>query len=625
MPGTRRNDGSTAFAIPFASGVESAELLGGKGASLARMAALGLPTPPGFTITTDGWRAYHAEGRMPQLLRGELVERISDLEAQLDRRFGDPDRPLLVSVRSGAPISMPGMMDTILNLGLDPRAVEGLARATDEAFAWQVYVRFLRMFATVVRRVPAADLDAATADAADPPAEAAAIQALTEERTGRPIPDHAPDQLREAVVAVWESWDSRRARRYRRFASIPDDLGTAVTVQAMVFGNQDEDSGTGVVFTRDPATGAPDLYGDYLPRAQGEDIVAGGHNTRPLEEMRATMPRPYAELERALPLIEAEYRDMCDVEFTVERGKLWILQARPGQRSGPAAVRIAVDLVDEALIDEETALARIPASAMERLQAPVLARDQQLDVVGRGTPASPGAAVGIVALDADRADALAGEGHSVILVRPETSPEDIDGMIACAGIVTALGGRTSHAAVVARGIGRPAVCGVDGLSVDLDARIARFGDREIAEGEVVSLDGETGAVAAGEAVLVPAQPDPRVARVLAWADERRAVRITAEAPEDAVAVDGPEAVLDELAGRTVIVDVPWEGAQSAMLLERTVAALGEAAVGALYLRLPERLADGDLCPPDARWIGLVADPEAWPSRLVAARLMPTPA
>nr|MBF6619231.1 pyruvate, phosphate dikinase [Patulibacter sp.] len=350
---------------PFDHGVHDVAAVGGKGASLARMAALDLPVPPGFTITTDGWRAYHDHGGLPDDLRGELHERVAQLEAAIGRGFGAGDRPLLVSVRSGAPVSMPGMMDTVLNLGLNRRTVRGLATATGDEFAWTVYVRFLRMFATIVRGLTEADLSGApgTDEAA-----ADALLAVIAERSGSPVPDDARDQLEEAVIAVWRSWDSRRAVRYRKFARIPDDLGTAVTVQAMVFGNQDQRSGTGVVFTRDPTTGNPEVYGDYLPRAQGEDIVAGSHNALPLETMRDSVPEAYDQLLEQLATIETAYRDMCDVEFTVESGRLWILQARPGQRGGPAAVRIAVDLVDAGLLSPDEALDRIPVSAMERLQ-----------------------------------------------------------------------------------------------------------------------------------------------------------------------------------------------------------------------------------------------------------------
>jgi pyruvate,orthophosphate dikinase len=400
-----------------------------------------------------------------------------------------------------------------------------------------------------------------------------------------------------------------------------------VTVQAMVFGNRDQESGTGVVFTRDPATGSPGVYGDFLVCAQGEDVVAGGRNTEPLEAMQYALPEAFRDLEAALPLIEAEYRDMTDVEFTVESGRLWILQARPGQRSGPAAVRIAVDLVDEGLIGVDGAIDRVPVAALEQLQAPVFASRTGLDVLGRGTPASPGAAVGIAVFDSERAQELAGDGaQPVILVRPETSPEDIGGMIASTGIVTAVGGRTSHAAVVARGIGRPAVCGVEGLGIDAAARRATASDgREFVEGDIVAVDGGAGLFVLGAVKLVPAQPGPNLARLLAWCDERVKLPIVHEAPDGYVTVTSPEDAA-AAAGRPVVVDVDWEGASSSVLLERVVAAALEAGCERLALRIPDTLAGADLAPPDAPWSHLVvSEGKEWCARLLAARIHLAPA
>ncbi|MCU1679197.1 MAG: pyruvate, phosphate dikinase [Frankiales bacterium] len=609
------------FIHTFQSPVENPALLGGKGASLVRMHALGLPTPPGFTISTDGWRARRDAGdmAMPPQVASELAECVTWLEGALDRRLEDPADPLLVSVRSGAPVSMPGMMDTILNLGLNDAVTAGFAASTSEAFAWSLFRRLLETFATVVRSIdPEAVEPVVAAHAEDPEAACAALQALILDRSGTPFPDRACEQLAEAVQAVWRSWDSRRAKRYRRYAGISDELGTAVTVQAMVFGTYPEASGTGVVFTRDPATGSPQAYGDYLACAQGEDVVAGGHDTEPLDTLRVDVPDAYAELEAALPVLEAAYRDMCDVEFTVERGKLWILQARAGQRSGAAAVRIAVDLVEEGLISVEEAIARIPVAAMTQLQAPVFAREQQLDVLGEGTPSSPGAAVGIAVFDAARAQELGDEGQDVILIRPETSPEDIAGMIAAVGIVTAVGGRTSHAAVVARGIGRPAVCGVDSLDVDPRARVARFLGRTIAEGDRVAIDGVSGIIAAGDVRLVPAQPGPRVAGLLSWCDERRALPISEEAPDGYVTMSGPQ----DPAGERVLVDVEWEGPESAGTVARTVTAALAGGARELALAVPATLAEGDLQPEPGPWTQLVADPSSWPARLLAARIRP---
>jgi pyruvate,orthophosphate dikinase len=597
----------------------SPALLGGKGASLARMRGLGLPTPPAFTVTTDGWRAYgQAGGAMTDRIAAEIDACLGELEETIGRRFGAAESPLLVSVRSGAPVSMPGMMDTVLNLGMNDEVVAALAAEVNEEFAWGLYRRLLGQFATVVRGLDSEQVGAAAAGATDSRQACRILTALIEEHRD-PFPQSGKAQLMEAIEAVWKSWDGRRARRYRRYAGISDDLGTAVTVQAMVFGTYDDESGTGVVFTRDPATGSPGAYGDYLPRAQGEDVVAGSHRTEPLETLRSRVPAAFTELEEALPKLEAEYRDMCDVEFTVERGRLWILQARVGQRSGPAAVRIAVDLVDEGLLDPDQALDRIPVAALRQLQAPVLAREQELDVLGEGTPAAPGVAIGRVACDSARAQDFAGNGEAAILVRPETSPEDIEGIIAAVGIVTAIGGRTSHAAVVARGIGRPAVCGVPTLSVDLADRSARFGDRVVAEGEEVTVDGSSGTVAAGAAKLVAAQPEPRAAQVLAWCDEARQVEIVAAPPAGYTRVDGPDRVEGS---EQVLIDLAWEGPESQATLDRSVAVALEMGAERLALVLPDGLTEGDIRPPSAPWTHLVADPESWSARLLATRMKP---
>ena len=605
----------------FDEAPDNAMLLGGKGASLARMRSLGLPIPPGFTVTTAGWRAWRDGGdAVLAEIRVEVAEAIRHLEAELGRRFGDPANPLLISVRSGAPRSMPGMMDTVLNLGLTDETVQGLAAQTNEAFAANVYARLLAMYGRIVREVPADQVHELErrADAV----AVAELKSVIERVSGRPIPQRADEQLDEAIEAVWRSWDSRRAKRYRRYAGIPDDLGTAVTVQAMVFGNRDEHSGTGVVFTRDPATGSPGVYGDFLVRAQGEDVVAGGRNTEPLEKMQYALPQAYTDLEAMLPLIEAEYRDMTDVEFTVESGRLWILQARPGQRSGHAAIRIAVDLVDEGFIGVDEALDRVPLSAIEQLQAPVFASREGLDVLGRGTPAAPGAAVGVAAFESERAQELAADGSQpVILIRPETSPEDIGGMIASAGIVTAVGGRTSHAAVVARGIGRPAVCGVNGLRIEpAEGRAVAPDGREIREGDVVAVDGHAGLLVLGAVKLVPAQPGPDLARLLAWCDERMKIPTVAAEPDGYVSVSGPEAA-SQTAGRPVVVAVEWEGASSSVMLDRTVAAALQAGCDRLALRIPDTLAGADLVPPDAPWTHLVvSEGKEWCGRLLAARI-----
>ena len=628
------------YVHPFADGIDDARLVGGKGASLARMRALGLPIPPGFTISTDGWRAWReagggggdggggrsaagGEGAVPVAVRDEVLVALAAVEEGVGRRLGALAEPLLVSVRSGAPASMPGMMDTVLDLGLTEAAVPGLARLVDEDFAWDVYARLLHGFAHIVRGIP----EEALATALGVPAardRAAALKAAIA-ATGHPFPDDPLEQLWEAVEAVWQSWDNDRARRYRKFRGIPDDLGTAVTVQAMVFGNLDAASGTGVVFTRDPATGEPGAYGDFLARAQGEDVVAGGHVTEPLAAMAGRLPGAWAALGPALAALERSYRDMCDVEFTVERGRLWILQARAGQRSGAAAVRIAVDLVDEGLISAEEAIERVPLSALEVLQARVFAADGEVAGgaggggsghgaggaptpvrLGIGIGASPGAAVGAVVFDSLRAQELAAAGESVILVRPHTSPDDIGGMIAARAIVTAAGGRASHAAVVARGIGRPAVCSLPGLVLDPSGHAARVGSTRLEEGAVVSVDGSTGVVVLGALPLVAPRRAPEVARLLAWCDERRRCPIVAPAAVPAGAV---------------LIDLEWEGADSGPALAAAVRDVLAGGASALALALPVTFAGADLRPPAAPWAAVVCDDaDSWTARLLAARI-----
>jgi pyruvate,orthophosphate dikinase len=612
------------YVKPFHSVLQNPQLLGGKGASLARMRALGLPIPPGFTLTTEAWRAHREDdGSALRTLQYEVEQSILELERELGRSFDDPDNPLLVSVRSGAPVSMPGMMDTILNLGLTPATLPGLAARTDAQFANAVYERLLLMFARIVRRIDADKIDAAQGTAQG--GSTVALEQLIERESGRPLPATAHEQLREAIEAVWASWDSQRAKRYRRYTGIGDDLGTAVTVQAMVFGNLDDRSGTGVVFTRDPSTGSPGTYGDYLRRAQGEDIVAGGRNAERLSVMQELVPEALEDLEGALPLIEAAYRDMADVEFTVEAGRLWILQARSGQRSGRAAVRIAVDLVDEGLIEVDEAIERIPSQALEELQAPVFATRDGLDVIGRGTPAAPGAGVGRAAFTSERAQYLSAGGDDVVLIRPETSPEDIDGMIVAAAIVTAAGGRTSHAAVVARGLGRPAVCGVDGLQIDPAAGTARTtAGREIREGDVVAVDGSDGVVVLGAVKLVPAQPDPELARLLAWCDERARLPIVTDAPDGFLRVGDPAAAA-EAHGAHVLVDVAWDSSSASVTLDRTVEAALAVGAQSLALCVPATLAGADLRPPVAPWSCLlVSSGNEWLARLLAARIPVAP-
>jgi pyruvate,orthophosphate dikinase len=607
---------------PFDADVRSPAMLGGKGSSLVRMAALGLPIPYGFTITTGAW-AQHRDGGegISATLSSEIEAAIAELEQSAHRAFDDPERPLLVSVRSGAAVSMPGMMATILNLGLSDPVVEGLARRIDEQFAWDIYARLLEAYATVVRGASRAQLDEfpeARAGSARARADALKEAIAT---SGRPFPQQARDQLDEAIEAVWRSWDSPPARRYRQYRDISEKLGTAVIVQAMVFGNLDARSGTGVAFTRDPTTGRPGMYGDFMHQAQGEDIVAGIRTPGPIESAKHDIPGPLAELQEALGVLETAYRDMCEVEFTVESDRLWILQARVGERSGAAAVRIAIDMVDEGLIDVETAIKRIPLSALEELQAPVAARNGGIEIVARGVPASPGAAVGEAVFDPGRAEDLADEGRDVILIRAETSPKDVAGMIAATGIVTGLGGRTSHGAVVARSIGVPAVCGVEELRIDTDQARARLpGGIVVREGDVVTIDGGAGSIMLGAAKLVPPQPDEHLARLLSWCDERALTPVVGEPPEGYVRVGSVHEI--ETAADRVLVDVPWEGPDSAAVFARVCAALvARDPSPRLALVVPEKLRGGDLRPPRARWDAIVTTPRTrWAARLLSARL-----
>ena len=493
------------------------EVLGGKGAGLVRMRELGLPVPAAFVITTACGRDYLREQRLPDGLARELDERIAALERAGGRRFGDDDSPLLVSVRSGAPVSMPGMMDTILNVGLTWEGAEALAGETgDAAFAWGCLERLLEQFARTVRGLSAGVVEEALMDAggAGTRERSRVLLELIERESGRPFPD-AGGQVREAVEAVFRSWMSPRARAYRRHKGIDEAMGTAVVVQTMVFGNRGEDSGSGVAFTRDPSTGAQGAYGDFLFDAQGEDVVAGERDTRPLAELAERLPAVADELRRVFDVLERDARDMCDVEFTVEQGRLWILQTRVGQRSGRAAVRLAVAFVEEGLISVEEALGRVGDEQLEAAMAPVFDGDTG-DVVARGLAASPGAAIGVAAFQAERAQRLCDEGREVVLVRPTTAPADLPGVIASVGVVTGRGGPTSHAAVVARGMGRPAVCGAGDVVVAAGGRSATVAGVVLHEGETVSVDGDRGLVSRGARSRVPAESDPVLARFLAW-------------------------------------------------------------------------------------------------------------
>src|SRR5215468_5080166 len=456
-------------------------LLGGKGCELAEMTNLGIPVPPGFTVTTQAWAHYNRSAHeWPEELWGQVLESLQRLEGSADAGFGDPKRPLLVSVRSGARVSMPGMMETILNLGLNDATVEGLAaRTRNERFAWDCYRRFVTMFGDVVlgvrREVFDAELEATKSRLgvkSDPEVPAAELRKLTDafkslvaERTGRPFPEDVKDQLRLAINAVFDSWFAKKATEYRRIHNVPEEWGTAVTVMAMVFGNLGETSGTGVGFTRDPRTGEPRFYAEFLPNAQGEDVVAGIRTPLPIEALHQRMPAIYDEVLEIAGRLERHYKDMQDIEFTVQDGTLYLLQTRTGKRSARAAVKVAVDLVHETVIDQHTALLRVRPQDLHQVLHPGFeAQDKEQAIRGgrllaRGLPAAPGAAVGEVVFDADRAVEWGKEGRDVILVRPETSPEDVAGMYAAEGIVTARGGRTSHAAVVAVGMGKACVVG----------------------------------------------------------------------------------------------------------------------------------------------------------------------
>jgi pyruvate,orthophosphate dikinase len=538
----------------FAEGSkEMRELLGGKGANVAEMTrVLGAQrVPAGFTITTEACVAYLRNGRRePEELAGQVAQALARLEATAGRRLGDPDDPLLVSVRSGARESMPGMLDTVLNLGLSDRSVLGLARVTaNERFAWDSYRRFVQMFANVVRGVPSERFEEAIAQAkrargvrSDVELDADALRELTErfkaiftEHTGGVFPQDPREQLRQAIAAVFDSWNGERAVAYRRLHGIPDDWGTAVNVQQMVFGNKGETSGSGVAFSRDEVTGAPRPSGDFLPNAQGEDVVSGVRTPRDLSEMRQWLPDVYDQLLEILRTLERHYQDMQDTEFTVEEGRLYMLQTRNAKRPAQAAVRFAVDAVAEGLLTRERALATIDAASLDALLHPTLDPSAEFEVLATGVAASPGAARGEVVFSAQDAVAAAQEGRDVILVRPFTDADDVSGFHAARGVLTAEGGKASHAALVARGMGRPAVVGVEALSVDLAARTATVGDVVIHEGQPITIDGSTGRVTLDDVPLLEANVDERFQTVLSWADELRrlGVRANADTPEDA--------------------------------------------------------------------------------------------
>jgi pyruvate,orthophosphate dikinase len=510
----------TKFVYDFAEGHKDLKaLLGGKGANLAEMTRLGLPVPPGFVVTTEACQTYLRTGELPPELRSELDGHLAALEKRMGRLLGDPSDPLLVSVRSGAQFSMPGMMETVLNIGLNDSSVEGLAQQSGNArFAWDSYRRLLQMFGKTVLGIDGEHfehaLDAAKAakgttqdldlDADDLRALVATFQQVVLDQTGRPFPQDPHDQLLLAIDAVFESWNGDRAVLYRRQERIPGDLGTAVNVCTMVFGNLGMDSGTGVCFTRDPGTGQVGVYGDYLQNAQGEDVVAGIRNTLPLQDLEQIDKTSYDQLMEIMSTLEGHYRDLCDIEFTIERGKLWMLQTRVGKRTAGAAFRIATQLVDEGVIDLDEALSRVTGDQLAQLMFPRFDAAASPERVTRGMSASPGAASGRAVFDSNTAVEWADKGEKVVLVRRETNPDDLHGMIAAEGILTSRGGKTSHAAVVARGMGKTCVCGADELEVDTRGR--RFTTptgHVVAEGDLISIDGSTGDVFLGEVPVVP--------------------------------------------------------------------------------------------------------------------------
>ncbi|WP_340561629.1 pyruvate, phosphate dikinase [Streptomyces sp. GSL17-111] len=560
---------TTKFVYAFTEGNKDLkDLLGGKGANLAEMTNLGLPVPPGFTITTEACCLYLENGTEPPALRDEVGEHLAALERQMDKRLGQADDPLLVSVRSGAKFSMPGMMDTVLNIGLSDASVTGLAaQAGDERFAWDSYRRLIQMFGKTVLGVDGELFEEALEEAkeakgavTDVELDAADLRTLVDRfkdivrtATGRDFPQDPREQMDLAIRAVFDSWNTDRAKLYRRQERIPGDLGTAVNVCSMVFGNLGPDSGTGVAFTRDPASGQQGVYGDYLQNAQGEDVVAGIRNTVPLADLEQLDKKSYDELMQIMETLELHYKDLCDIEFTIERGKLWMLQTRVGKRTAAAAFRIATQLVDQGLIDEAEALQRVNGAQLAQLMFPRFDLSAKADQIGRGIAASPGAAVGKAVFDSYTAVKWSRSGEKVILIRRETNPDDLDGMIAAEGILTSRGGKTSHAAVVARGMGKTCVCGAEDLEVDTKRRQLTApapdgkGTLVIDEGDVVSIDGSTGKVYRGE---VPVVPSPvveyfegrmhagaddadelvqAVHRVMAYADRVRRLRVRANA------------------------------------------------------------------------------------------------
>ena len=527
------------------------DLLGGKGANLAEMTNIGLPVPPGMTITTEACREYYRlGGKFPEGLMDEVKEKLVYIEEKTGKKFGDPQNPLLVSVRSGAKFSMPGMMDTILNLGLNEETVEGLAKNTQNPrFAYDAYRRFIQMFGDVVLEIPKHEFEhildrqkekeGVTFDQ-ELSAEAlqeviARYKELVERKTGKPFPHDPMIQLTMAIEAVFKSWNNDRAIVYRNLNKIPHDLGTAVNIQSMVFGNMGNDSGTGVAFTRNPSTGEKVLYGEYLTNAQGEDVVAGIRTPSPISKLKEEMPEVYEQFVNIAKLLESHYKNMQDIEFTIERGKLYILQTRNGKRTAQAAVKIAHDMVEEGLITKKEAILMVEPGQLDQLLHRQIDPSAKVEVIAKGLPASPGAASGIVVFDADEAEKLGKEGKKVLLVRTETTPDDIHGIVAAQGVLTSRGGMTSHAAVVARGMGKPCVCGCEAIKIDYEKKLFTVGNITVKEGDYLSIDGSTGRVILGTVPMKDPELSPEFIKLLEWADElkRLEVRANADTPEDA--------------------------------------------------------------------------------------------
>jgi pyruvate,orthophosphate dikinase len=526
-------------------------LLGGKGANLAEMTNIGLPVPPGMTITTEACTEYYRLGKkFPEGLMNQVNNGLAVLEGQTGKKFGDVKNPLLVSVRSGAVFSMPGMMDTILNLGLNSSTVQALARNTgNDRFAYDAYRRFIQMFGDVVLEIPKSEfehilerLKAKQGVVFDQELTAETLQSLigvykdlVKQKTGCDFPEDPAEQLEMAVEAVFRSWNNDRAIIYRNLHKIPHDLGTAVNVQSMVFGNMGNDCGTGVAFTRNPSTGEKVLYGEFLMNAQGEDVVAGIRTPQPIAQLKDEMPGVFDQFVQTAQLLEQHYKNMQDIEFTVERGKLYMLQTRNGKRTAPAAVKIAYDMVQEGLISKQNALLMVEPAQLDQLLHRQIDGAVKLQVIARGLPASPGAASGTVVFDADEAERLGKKGQKVLLVRTETTPDDIHGMVAAQGILTSRGGMTSHAAVVARGMGKPCICGCEAIRINYEKKEMRIGDLIIREGDLLSMDGATGRVISGEVQMKEPELSQEFLAFLGWADElkRLEVRANADTPEDA--------------------------------------------------------------------------------------------